>query len=668
MRKDLDEQIHQFLMEVAIKLTNTQEDIADLQLAARVDEVPFEDFQKKVYVLRELRDHLERQQLNLRGWLATVGPSAVGGYRDVTIDALPKDGYTLERATKPKSNDTLLNSHALGLKEAFAKRSEAKKKIEEIKKLRKTSDPEARARMKDPYAHAKASLAIAEMHIGYFQHRLQLLIQDHTGDIETLNAQVATARDKLSMDQLERSEYDSIKEKARHTKTDLEKSCEVARRLLLAKSTHEVTLPKGTHLKRVAKKDTPKKKGGSTATPMLLLGAMILWSISIVLPVTGDGSLLKAFLNFRDMESVAGIILALPVLAAAFSCLLMLIPNRALQALGALVLWGVSLVLMVYCANEAQYSLGPLADRFRTGSAWMFRPGIVVMWLACFMLLVHAVVILKKYPLLKPWVMVCVVSTVLLSGWFCTNGLGMYQAKPLFSVDVESKRAVVTAKFTIKNEGSRVAYVVEEAVTARNAYSFTLVNSDGGAVKTVSLEDVYATMPGEVTTVLLDLPPDEYRLSLTPTGDREIWKQYFIIPDTTRRGAPEPPAARQTPTVAPTETPTPMTVEPATTDTELPDEEDVDAPIEPPLPTVQLKGTVGDQDGGYKFSLEIIMEPSEPGITHTARLKEELLNAWVIDSYNPRGLLTLRRDNDTLVIKRGQRVPLPAIVSEPIEE
>ena len=62
------------------------------------------------------------------------------------------------------------------------------------------------------------------------------------------------------------------------------------------------------------------------------------------------------------------------------------------------------------------------------------------------------------------------------------------------------------------------------------------------------------------------------------------------------------------------------------------------------------------------------MDPSEPGISHSARLKEELLNGWVIDSYNTRGLLTLRRDNDTMVIKRGQRVPLPAIVSKTTEE
>lgn len=304
MRKDLDEQIHQFLMEVAIKLTSTHENIADLQLAARVDEVSFDQFQDEVSTLRIRRDHLERQQLNLRGWLATVGPSAVGGYRDVTIDELPDDGFVLEVSIEPGKVDSLLNAHADSLKRAFRNDEKAGRKLAKIKKQRKTSDPKERARLKDPYAHAKASKAIAEMQIGHFQQRLNLMIQDHEGDLETLDAQMATARDKLSVDQLERSDYDRLKENATLTKIDIKKVCNVARRLEQAKSASAVSVPEGVYSKR-------KSRSKSTGISKMKKATVVLWVIVLLmvlitfLPISWKLPFLKGIYESSDSDTSA---------------------------------------------------------------------------------------------------------------------------------------------------------------------------------------------------------------------------------------------------------------------------------------------------------------------------------------------------------------------------
>ena len=67
------------------------------------------------------------------------------------------------------------------------------------------------------------------------------------------------------------------------------------------------------------------------------------------------------------------------------------------------------------------------------------------------------------------------------------------------------------------------------------------------------------------------------------------------------------------------------------------------------------------RDGTYKFSLDVVFEPGEPGVSHSAQLKEELLNNWIIEEYNTRGILTLSRDNDLLYLRRGERIALPAV-------
>lgn len=452
LRIALDEQIHQSLMEVAIALTTTQENIADLQLSARVDEIPFDIFQEQVYELRLRRDHLERQQLNLRGWLATVGPSAVGGYRDVTIDELPKDGFDLSLQMEPDYVDSLLNVHADGLKQAFALRAKAEQKIEEIKNIRDSSKPEARARLKDPYALAKASHAIAEMQIGYFQQRLTVLIQDYESDTETLDAHIATARDQLSMDQLERSDYDRLKSAARHTKLDLNKGCSVARRLLLTKAAHEVPEPKGSFIKRISKSDSSQKQGGIA----------------------------------RATNTVPGL-----------------------------------------------------------------RPLVVVIVFLC----------------------ICLSIAILLIG------VGGDRGAPTSLLEVESTESpALQETATIPPPTPEPAPVVPDEVTEKKP------------VVEVPVVPASETLEGD---------------------DLEAEK--------------------------------------------------------PPVPTAKLKGVITGSQGNVQFTLEVIIDPLAGGTSFRVRMREEIMNGWQLVDYDSRGILTLRRGEETLLLRRGETVELPAL-AEPLAE
>ncbi len=674
MRKDLDEQIHQHLMEVAIKLTNTQEDIADLQLSARVDEVSFADFQKQIYNLRVLRDHLERVQLNLRGWLATVGPSAVGGYKDVTINELPKKGYTLERKLKPEAIDSLINAHTRGLKKAFDLRDSALKKKAEIKKLRKKGGPEERARLKDPYAHAKASVAIAEMQIGFYQQRLKVLVDDHEGDIETLNAQVATARDKLSLDQMDRNAYDVLKQEARHTKTDLQQGCEVARRLLQARSSRDIAEPKGSFIKRISTGEPAPKvrneKAPASAGVYVLWTTVVLWLLGLFCSVSSEGSLFKAFVDFRDSDSVVGIVLALPILAAAITAMLIFIPQRTARGLGALILWGCSLVLILYCVNEAYYSLDPLAERFRMGAVWFVRPGILAMLLANGVLLAQAMISLREPKALRPVTAIGVIAGLLIGGWFMSNGLGLYKANPDFSYNDKNKR------LQIQNVGERNIFITASETGARNGYVLSLKNVEGKIVSSDELAENKVIKPGESIDVRLELAPGEYQLTLKPSGNRAIWSQSISIPIPQLASAPTPPPARteepaprrtprtrvnpRTPVIPDEVEPEPVPEEPV--EPQIPEETmEAEEPVADPLPTIGFKGAMERRDGTYKFSLEVVFEPGEKGVAHSAQLKEELLNEWIIEEYNTRGILTLSRDNDLLYLRRGEKIALPAV-------
>jgi len=107
---------------------------------ARVSGMSIGAYQETVHRLRARRDRLEHRQSNLRAWLALRDPFLAGGYLDLTMDALPQDGFALNIPAEPEEDGTLLNRHTESLRAAMEMRAKAEQNIEAARRLLRRED------------------------------------------------------------------------------------------------------------------------------------------------------------------------------------------------------------------------------------------------------------------------------------------------------------------------------------------------------------------------------------------------------------------------------------------------------------------------------------------------------------------------------------------------
>jgi len=673
-RDGLDEHMRQLLMEVAIELTNTQEKISRTRISARVDEIPFEEFQDTIYRLRHRRDRLERWQLNLRGWLAAVDPFNVGGYIDVAFKDIPEDGFTLSVPGDPEESSTLLNVHAENLKQAFYTRKNAENKMNEIKRLGETSKGKEKARLADVYDTTKGARRNARVQIRFYQQRLDQLVQDYESDLETLDAQLEAVRDKMGMQELAPAEFEAAEKRFNHAKTDITKGIALAKRLIHANSLDDVPQPRGTFLQRLGfgrDSSTDKK------TRIALWIAASLWLISILLPSVGDSSLLKAFSNFNGTSSTVAIIFALPIIAAIATIGISVLANNAARGFSLMGLWAITALLLAYCVNEANFTLDPLANRFRSGTTWILRPGMTAMLAANLFLLIAAVTALSRNKTQLRYATAAGLLTVAIVAAITTNGFGVYIPLPVIdniqeSFDEQAGRQ--TGRLRISNEGRRTLHLVSRRTSAHNGYLYTIerkvggssfsgVTPDGNDIGTAVAYSDISLSPGTYTDIPYDLPVGDYHLLLIPRPAHEKIEKAFAIedpnsdpppfsfadssiPETNENGAViirfDPPRTAQTPQ------------RDRTPDTPRPS----DSPASG-LPAVELTGVITSADGVPHFSIELFVDNEKKGRTLRMSLKDTLFDGWVLSEYNPsQGTVTLQKETKYLVLRRGERLSL----------
>lgn len=674
-RNGLDEHMRQLIMEVAIELTNTYEKISRAQISARVGEISFEEYQGTVYRLRHRRDRLERRQLNLRGWLAATDPFNVGGYINVNLKDIPEDGFTLPVPGDPEDSSNLLTAHAENLKQAFQLRKTAENKMNVLKRLGEASEGKEQARLADAYNTTKGIRRNVRAQITFYQQRLAELIQDYEGDLETLEAQLDVERDKVGMNELHRTEFEVIEQQFTRAKLDLAKGIDLAKRLVQANALDDVPEPRGTFLQRLG-------FGGSAVgnrTPIALWVAAGLWVVSIILPSIGDSSLFKAFLDFNSTSSSVAIVFALPIIAAIASIGISFVTKNAARGFSLIGLCAVTTLLFAFYVNEANFSLDPLANRFRSGTIWFVRPGMAAMLLANLFLLISAITTLSPNKIQLRYAIICGLFIAILAATVSTNGFGRHVPVPVIE-DIQENFARQTSrlsgKLRISNEGSRTLHLVSRRTSAHNGFLYTIerkvggssfsgITPDGNDVGNLTSYADISLSPDAYTDIPYELPPGDYRLLLIPRpADENIEKAFSIVdpnPDarlssfntspereTDENGAviirfDDPPGPRTTnPTRAPESTAQPVSDTPDSL-----------------LPAVELSGIITSADGIPHFSVELFTENEKKGRAMKVSLNDTLFDGWIITEFNSaQNTLTLQKASKFLILRRGERLSL----------
>jgi hypothetical protein len=682
IRGEIDEQLRQFLMETAIDLTSTQEKISQTQVSARVGEIPFQQYQDTVYRLRSRRDQLERRQLNLRGWLATSDPHVVGEYVDLSIGDLPNNGQRITLPPEPGADEPLLQSHAHGLRDALEKRSVAERQLEEVKRMEATS-PESDSAIEEAQSEARAKRRQAKARAIYYQGRLKQLKQDLNGDLETIDSQMDAARDRLGISDIDRAEFDRIEAELKQAKMDIMKGLSVADRALTANTPQDVPKPQGTFLERLG------FAGSDQSKPAVLMtwAAALCLGLTIFLPAVSNLSLFQAFVEFGQTESSGTWVLLLPLVGAIGIGLTGLLSQPVMRGAVQIGWLGLLIFVSAYIVHEAFYSLDPMAARFRSGTAWPFRPGFFFGYLSALLLGTAAFISLGRNAAARTAALAFSAVVVLASVFLFTDGFGALRPDPAIEISLgepDVDRQEQSATVWIENNGKRDLHLVNRRSDARNSYVYSLDRRIGAnswsevpPVADAHMSDagisggVYTVAAGERLALNFLLEPDAYRVQLIAGASDEAITMPFDV-------AMPAAAAALPPEIDPTgsaadDAPIDDGMSPVDTVSESNSDEDMDDALTEPLfpdaaapisdetiaeNQAELKGILTSPDGSQRFSM-MLTEKDGSVSRVMLSLGDELWQDWTVTEFNPtRGTVTIQSDGRLLILRRGSPVSL----------
>ena len=677
-RAGLDEQLRQRLMEVAIELASTQEEIVQAGLSARIGEMEFSPFRDTVDRLRHRREYLERLQQDLRAWLTVDDAHAAGGYTNVSFDAIPSEGVALVLPPEPFDPRTLFDIHIDGLREALLRRERAELRLKEVERLKHEAamTPEVVA---DCRADCSAERLRAEAEVSFRRRRLEQVSSDCAADVRTLQACLDQARKRYASGALDKAHFAAAEREMVRMQRDSARVHGLVARALMASNAEDVPHPSGSLIKRMVR-PMAKERPGVTLDTWIAWGSAFALGICVFLPLTNDQSPLGVLRGATYGHQAINWTLFIPVLCGAFATVIGALPSRVARGIGLSLVWLVLTFLGVLLVHEAQYSMNSLAVWFRAGGPWFLRPGMVLLILADLGLLSAACLALAPLPTGRvPLGVVCATCLAVLLGVSSDFG-GMLVPLPEISIS-ENPQAAADGQMAydtsviVHNAGYRTLLLSSVHMDSRNAYEYLLEREvtprfwqDTAATR---LKDVRGVPRGGNTVLRRELPPGNYRIRLIPSGRGGMYEKSFTLPREPEMTSdlPEAAAAKRPEAPAPAgpqepratgsemisdlrQTNEPRQANPATAQTAPPPSAAV------PLAEVELRGIVRGEKYGPRFSVAVY-PLNAPARYLDLSIGDAVYDPWKITEFNPeRQAVTVSDGAHLLILNRGQRIPL----------
>ncbi|HPC18402.1 MAG TPA: hypothetical protein P5318_13195 [Candidatus Hydrogenedentes bacterium] len=646
-RAELDDHLRQRLMETAIELSSTSEKIVQAGLSLRIGETSLEAFRDTVDRLRHRRDHLERLQQNIRGWLTVTDPHTAGGYANVSLDAIPESGFQPVLPSETSHSRSLFDEHISALREALLRRERAELRLNETKRLRTGASMSASV-LADCRAHAQAEKARADAEVTFRRKRLEQLSADYAGDVQTIQA----ARDRLARQlkegTIDISLHNSLERDMVRAQNDCASVHSVIARALIASAPQDVPSPHGSLIRRMARPVVPPGMGSDTDS-WIAWSAAIALGLSVFLPVVDDLSPVRAYQEHLFRGQTAHWAMTLPILVGVLVTLAGALPWRMTRGVALTMLWLGVTVAAAGFIHEAQYGTGAAAVRFRQGLPWIYRPGILLMLAADLSVLVAATVALAPYRIARVIIPVacCICGTAILG--ISTDWAGLRGPRPELSVTWSDKAAQSDGAYevsvAVNNKGKRPVLIGPG--TGRNATIYLLERFRNDMtwedVSFLKPHDVRQVAPGETALFHHSLKPGIYRASLRArnTGN-DAAVVSFTLPEIPEKTAESPATESLSSTPVPAETGVSTSSEPMQEGAK-----------------VELRGIVNGESRGPRFSL--VLYPPDGKIAFLdLGLGEMVYGDWIASEYNPeRQTVTLAKNGELLILNRGQLAILP---------
>lgn len=660
-RMDLEEQLRQRLMEVAIELANTHEKIASAGLSVRVGEIGFQPFREKVDKLRRRRETLEKLQVNLRGWLACRDPHTAGGFVDLPVDSPSGERPRLNLPGEPDSLQPLIDRIVSALRQALFARERAERKLLETERLREEGAMSA-AGLEEVRADCRAEKRRADAAVRFYRDRLEQIKSDFECDGQAVNAQLELARGRLQVGELTRPQFDQLESELLRAKTDLAKASDLLGRAMHANSVRDVPHPRGTFLGRLAR---PLGEPGIDVDSWIAWSASLILIVSTFLPAIGDQSALAVFRGLGTALPAAHWLLTVPILTAVLVALAALTPKRSVRGALMLVIGSIVCVAGSAALHETAYTANPVGDALRAHG--LRRPGIVMFLLAAATMGVsggYALSRVRGLWLAAPAAALAV--SIALSAIF-TDVWGLLLPIPRVTAAVQERpltpgneSAAYPAVITVANVGRRALILATEEFNAANAYLFS-VESRVGQESWRAVPQAAASSPaptpqrpiatGSEMEFSYALPAGDYRAVLMPQAPgRSGVTALFSVNASQKIAVPADAAPEAGETVSP------------------PAENGVAAQPEEPAGTIikggalyinlsmELRGLVMTAGRDPQFSVRVHL-PDGSTRERSVSTGDNLYGNWSVKEFNPRdSSITVTNGEKIFILRTGERV------------
>ncbi|MCP4639145.1 MAG: hypothetical protein GY851_01860 [bacterium] len=692
LRAELNEELRQRLMEVAIELASTQEKIAEAALSVRVGETNFWSYRDQVTKLRRRRDLLERRQENLRGWSAVRDPHGAGGFVEVNLDALPKSGIRVALPTEMDESQPALEWHLDALRRGFARRELAERKLAESVALAEEGAAGTLG-LEGTRAQYEADRQRSLAEILFTRDRLTQVREDCTKDTQSLDAQVDLLRGRLQIGEMHRSHFNTQERRLLRLKSDLAKATDLADRALSANAHQDVPQLRGTFARRLAGADAAA--AGTPTESWIAWGAAAGMLVSLLLPGVGGISPLRALREFGSQSPDLLWLASGPVLMAVVVASAALLPRRGLRGIALAAVWVLAATTFGTYLHEKGYSPDAYGRLLRGDDAWFVRPGLLLYALSLIALAASACVALATSKRLWWALPVATAAVLLWMGAVATDFGGALIPRPWLHVSLGDRLVdgTVPASVTLENRGRRTLYVSDDT-TLPNGCQYAMETQPPGeswrnvrpprAIETpddftpfggTRMPEFMAVAPGTATTLHYALGGGSYRVILRSrllSADRE--EAFTIEPDSIN--APDDASTRE-PLPAPRPTIPGQPISGPRTAPGAPTPSTEARPIEQPpvyvppegvtLPLLEGKTEVAllailrNPQNQTRFSITVYY-PDGDSAHRTVGMDEEVYRGWKLAEYNPDQLtVTLTYEDELLVLRRGERNTLPRL-------
>lgn len=666
-RASLDEELRQRLMEAAIELAAVQEKIAEAGLAVRVGESDFRTYFQQVGKLRRRRDSLERRQENIRGWRSAKTPYEAGGYVDLDEARIPPQGFQVTLPTPVEDSQPLLEVHLNRLRDGFARRELAERKLAEMDTLAQEGHIEESGAAGRRAEHEAARLR-ANAEIWFCRERLGQLQTDYTGDIQSIEAQLDLVRSRLKVGEMGKTQFASQERVLLRAKTDLAKACNVVGRGLSANATHDVPQLRGTFANRLA--------GNGMTTPeytdsWAAWAAALVLVLALLVPVAEGLSPLTAFLTRFGAAPELHWLVTGPLVAAAVACGAAFVPHQLARGVAFLILASLGFTAMAGYLHEMLYDPSPAGTVLRAGGALLLRPAVLSAGVGLALLAIASCVSLLPIPRVRlalPAVFAITAAAFMIIG---SDMFGAWLPRPRIvpSSGDAAAGGYIEARVTVSNMGGRALHLAPNG-TMYNAFVYALEQREAGSEWT-QLEQPFESMtagsrtwsagesippvsvaPSDSVVFRRRLGPGEYRAVLSAVNsDWEVVKLFAVDPPAR---APEELSApeRQSPNAA----------EPGG-DSEPPSSVDDEGPS-----VKVVLSLIGEAEGrNTQFAMKVVSGETRESMENLF-VGDEIVPGWAIAEFNPeQNTVTLSAEGEVLILRVGEPTLLP-FMPEPAEE